>query len=421
MTPESPFKGLDAYTRADGERFFGRDREITELYNRVQSGKLTLIYGLSGTGKSSLVRCGLANRFRSREWFPVYVRRGEDITAALTTALYDAWRAEADKQVGAAAGAGERTERSSSRRRLLRRKAPATPPPSLEDFIALGDLEERIERVYYAVYRPIFFVFDQFEELYTINPFRKGEAYDAEASDRWETEKHTFYRSVRDLLDSTRVSARLIFILREEWWARMNVFEEYVPELNENRMRLERMNDREMGEVIRQTAAFSQHNPAFRTVQLQEPVVVDILTTIRDERDFSLDLVDLQLYLDRLLEKVPAEGPAIFTPALVKDNQLDNVIDDFLSTSLEAIEKELIGRWRAAEPTAERGKLAGRAKGIPLEILFRLVTDEGTKKVTAEEELLDHPFFQRRSITPEDIRFCLQRLAENKLINSYDS
>lgn len=58
---KSPFKFLDSYTIEDREIFFGRDQEITELYRRVFESKILLVYGASGTGKSSLVNCGLAS------------------------------------------------------------------------------------------------------------------------------------------------------------------------------------------------------------------------------------------------------------------------------------------------------------------------------------------------------------------------
>ena len=430
----SPFKGLDAFTRDDAARFFGRSREVVELYNRVQSGKLTLIYGMSGTGKSSLVRCGLANRFREHEWFPVYVRRGTDILWSTAEALYFAWREETEKQqqveTAAAAGAKEETNSRAGRRRLLR-KAPERPPESFTTFAKDATLEELVERVYTALYRPIYLVFDQFEELYTINPFRKGEAYDAEARAAWEEEQRSFYRVIRNLLDNTRLHLRILLIVREEWWARMNEFEDYVPELGQNRMRIERMGDREMAEVIRETARFSRQESAFQPVHLGEAddeseaaaTVAAILNVVRDQRDHSLDLVDLQLYLNRLLREFPREEAAVFTPELVATdrNQMDSVIDGFLSDSMMQIELGLVTRWKGKEPGAATLSLVRRAKGIPLEILFRLVTDQGTKQAVSEEELLEAPFFRQRGIGPEDIHFVLERLEDLKITHSYES
>jgi hypothetical protein len=47
---KSPFKFLDSYTKEDRDIFFGREREIEELYHRVFESKIMLVYGVSGTG-----------------------------------------------------------------------------------------------------------------------------------------------------------------------------------------------------------------------------------------------------------------------------------------------------------------------------------------------------------------------------------
>ena len=83
MITQSPFKFLDSYTEADRDIFFGRDQEIEELYKKVFQGQTLFIYGESGTGKSSLVSCGLANRFKKSNWLPVNVRRGANINQSL--------------------------------------------------------------------------------------------------------------------------------------------------------------------------------------------------------------------------------------------------------------------------------------------------------------------------------------------------
>ena len=85
--PKSPFKFLDSYTKDDRDIFFGRDREIEEMYQKVFESKILLVYGISGTGKTSLINCGLANKFEDSDWLPVYVRRGRNILDSLEREL----------------------------------------------------------------------------------------------------------------------------------------------------------------------------------------------------------------------------------------------------------------------------------------------------------------------------------------------
>ncbi len=62
----NPYKGLLAFHETDGDRFFGREPQIKELWAKFRSlhedesaTRLLTIYGPSGSGKSSLARAGL--------------------------------------------------------------------------------------------------------------------------------------------------------------------------------------------------------------------------------------------------------------------------------------------------------------------------------------------------------------------------
>ena len=82
-----PFKFLDAYSREDEDIFFGRDEEVEALYQMVFQTDLILIFGASGTGKTSLIQCGLASKFQPYEWLAMSIRRGDNLNASLDRAL----------------------------------------------------------------------------------------------------------------------------------------------------------------------------------------------------------------------------------------------------------------------------------------------------------------------------------------------
>jgi serine/threonine protein kinase len=83
--PRNPYKGLHAFTKNDARDFFGRDRLVEELVNRVNSlltpaqtgtpaARLLAVIGASGSGKSSVVMAGLLPRLErdalpgSQQW-----------------------------------------------------------------------------------------------------------------------------------------------------------------------------------------------------------------------------------------------------------------------------------------------------------------------------------------------------------------
>jgi hypothetical protein len=56
---ESPYKGLDAFRVKDAGLFFGRDREAEDILGRLAADGLLIVSGVSGAGKSSLLRAGV--------------------------------------------------------------------------------------------------------------------------------------------------------------------------------------------------------------------------------------------------------------------------------------------------------------------------------------------------------------------------
>ena len=46
-----------------------------------------LVYGVSGTGKSSLINCGLSNKFNNEDWLPLNIRRGKNMLESMYAAI----------------------------------------------------------------------------------------------------------------------------------------------------------------------------------------------------------------------------------------------------------------------------------------------------------------------------------------------
>jgi len=57
--PERPYPGLRPFDENEWAIFFGRERMIDDVISRLAGSRLVLIHGVSGSGKSSVVRAGV--------------------------------------------------------------------------------------------------------------------------------------------------------------------------------------------------------------------------------------------------------------------------------------------------------------------------------------------------------------------------
>ncbi|MFH0841180.1 MAG: WD40 repeat domain-containing protein [Bacteroidota bacterium] len=254
---KSPFKFLDSYTREDRSVFFGRDQEITDLYRRVFESKMLLVYGISGTGKSSLVNCGLASRFDESDWLPVNVRRGNNIGDSLNDAF--------------------------SKQALTPLKKNQT-------------TSEKLQSIYLDHFKPVYLLFDQFEELFIFGS---------------QEEKKEFISTVKELTES-ETQCRIIFIIREEFLAGMTEFEEKLPDIFTNRFRVEKM---------KRTNAINAVEGPCRVYGIEieagfSEELIDKLCPAGNE----IELTYLQIYLDRIFRLAVSEEPATRNQQLAPSN-----------------------------------------------------------------------------------------------------
>jgi formylglycine-generating enzyme required for sulfatase activity len=109
-----PYRGLEAMTEANSDYFFGRGRETVDVINALAShkGKLPILLGNSGVGKSSLAQAGVMTALlrqgwpeqihdaspwpvvfdRSRHWCFLTLRPGAEPVRALAEPFIRAWQ-----------------------------------------------------------------------------------------------------------------------------------------------------------------------------------------------------------------------------------------------------------------------------------------------------------------------------------------
>jgi WD40 repeat protein len=249
--PESPYKGLAAFedSELDALLFFGRERECAGVVANVLANRLTVLYGPSGVGKSSLLGAGVARRLREQTGAPVVVHDSwaEDPATGLTASV----RAECG-ELGATAG-------------LVDTIAAAAQ--------ANGELH---------------LLLDQFEE-YMLYHGLEG----------------PLSAALPELLRRPGLRVNILLALRDDALAELDEFAGRIPELFGNLLRLDRL-DREAGRaaILGPLARYSELTG--ETFTAEDTLVDAVLDEASTES--GVEAPYLQLVLERLWERERTAG-----------------------------------------------------------------------------------------------------------------
>jgi len=309
-----PFKFLDAYNKEDTDIFFGRDEEIDLLYEMIFQTSVLLVYGASGTGKTSLIQCGLASRFQSHDWLALMIRRGNNINVSFQKTLTDAGgfsQAEEDDDMDWLEEVMSEKETSTAARKS-------------------STLTRSLKTIYLKSFRPVYLIFDQFEELFILGS---------------NEEQQQFIKAVQEILEVEQ-PVKMIFSMREEYLGYLNRFERAVPQLLKKKLRVEPMNLDKVSQVIKGATTYKNSN--VRLKEGEEDLIAEgIFERIKSkEKTLTIQLPYLQVFLDKFYLEVThdetRQAEALFTSqALNKIGDIGDVLRNFLEEQVTSISAKL--------------------------------------------------------------------------------
>jgi len=368
---ENPWPGLASFGEADQEFFFGRESETEELVRLVLRERLTILFGLSGLGKTSLLQAGLFPRLREENVLPVSLRLqhadgsppcSEQVLSAIARAA-------------AAAGA----------------EIPAPRPgETLWEYFHRGGND-----FWSARNRPVvpLLAFDQFEEIFTLGSGRPGAAELIETLASL-TEGYP-PAAVKARLDENPAEAKEFSFSRHPYKILLSLREDFLPDLEalrdrirtigNNRLRVRRMNGENALRVVTLPGGGL----------LERPVAEEVVRFVAgksatDQAPLSAMEVEpalLSIVCRELNNKRKARGEAQITAGLLEGSRTE-ILTDLYERSLADLPIEVRGF-----------------------IEERLITVSGFRDSVALENAL---------ATPGVTRAAVDRLTERRLLRIED-
>ena len=350
-SPESPWLGLRSFTEAAGEYFFGRDDELQDLFERVGHRPLTVFFGQSGLGKTSLLQAALVPRLRQEGFLPVPVRLryDDDAPPPLNQVL-----------AALAAAAPE-----------------ARPGPDL--WLTFHDPAHGFLGP--EAPRPVL-VFDQFEEVFTLGERRREdvrafrEALAGLVENRVPAAVRARVENDEELAARLQYAARtckVLLALREDYLHHLERWRRQMPSLMENRLELRALGGEQAREAVWQPGRRRIGKPEIVSPETAAAIVRFVAGVESDVPLPEIDAVPplLSLLCAELNERRLAAGDEQI-PDEALEGRADDILSDFYERALAPlppaaryfVEDRLLSEGGHRQPLNEDTALAEMARAL---------------------------------------------------------
>ena len=385
----NPWLGLASYEYEDAYRFFGREKELERLKDCISNNLITTIYGISGSGKTSLINAGMCPLIEKENYLPVRIRMEHGSSKSYSEQII--------KAVGdAIAKAGGEIE-------------------TLEVFETLESIPEN-ERLWLFFYTstfwsatnhhlfPVVFI-DQFEEIFTKNEDEEIIRTFFEGVSSLQYDNPPAF--ITQMLESreghsslnVKQNFRIVIIMREDFLARLEDYAYDSPALRKNRVGIKRMNGNQALQVI--TAP--QPDLVSRDVALS--IIAKVAgREIKDSPAFleqlSVDTSLLSLFCSEVYTKAAEQKLSTITPELI-DQFGEDILASFYINTMKLVPKQTAGylethlltrsgfrNTMAMEDILADGILKTDLDKLCAKRLIRIETSDGTERVEFTHDVL---------------------------------
>ena len=214
-----PFMGLRSFEEKNKSQFGGRNKEIARLYRLVEDHNLTVVYGTSGIGKTSILKAGLMPELRQNFYFPIYIR----IDFSSSKPPFDQLKDHLFRHMNQL---DSRVEKMTT--------------PTIWEYLHEANLLD-------GLVTPVL-IFDQFEEIFTLGKNKKGiKEFVTElanlSQNRIPASVKLRYAKQGKTVPSryNKLNFRIVISLREDYLPRLDELKNYIPSILDNGFRVVQM------------------------------------------------------------------------------------------------------------------------------------------------------------------------------------
>ena len=362
--PPSPYKGLAPFedSTLDALLFFGRERQIEVIVANLMASRLTVLYGVSGVGKTSLLRAGVAHRLR---------RAHDALVVVLSSWTGDPVRDLLDAVEAAA-------------------------PEGVEPVRRGGSLADELAAWTRRLDSDVYVILDQFEEYFLYHEGERGVG--------------TLMDELPEALRRGGLRANFLIGVREDALAQLDAFKARIPNLFGNSLRLERLDRIAARAAIEgPLERYNELVPAEEAVAAEPELVEAVLQQVAvgrvdlgqsgrggvgEEDADRIEAPYLQLVLERLWEvETEAGSRRLRLETLDRLGGAAHIVEDHLERAM--------------------AELSPQEKDAAAAIYNHLVTPSGTKIAHRAGDLAGYA-----SVDETEAERVLKRLVEERIVRA---
>ncbi|MGO9381148.1 MAG: hypothetical protein ACLP4W_03395 [Mycobacterium sp.] len=350
LDDENPWPGLESFEENAHAFFYGRGREAESLLRHVLDAPVTVLYGRSGLGKTSLLRAGLFPLLRDRHFLPVYARfELQPGAAPLTRQLHQSVRDSIRADV-----------------------ADAMLPLDEES------LWEYLHRADFALWSthnypltPVI-VLDQFEELFTLGE-RVPDLVRGFRNDLGDLAENRIPADLAARIDNDGAVAerfnlrsrnyRLLISLREDFLPELEGWRQLIPALGRSRVRLRRLRADDALDAVQKPAAHLMTDELARRVvgiiagedlhPGRDTASTDAVHPGDELGSAEVEPALLSLFCRELNEERKRRGQLQFDERLVEEAERD-ILSNYYSSCVDDLPPR-VARFIESELISEKG------------------------------------------------------------------